>query len=43
MRNRDFADTFTKARDLTASRQLHPGMQRFDEWLAVNASRIPIE
>jgi uncharacterized protein YbjT (DUF2867 family) len=41
--NRDFADTFTKARDLTTSRQLHPGMQRFDEWLAVNASRIPIE
>jgi uncharacterized protein YbjT (DUF2867 family) len=41
--NRDFADTFTKARDLTRARALHPGMQRFDAWLAANASRIPIE
>jgi uncharacterized protein YbjT (DUF2867 family) len=41
--NRDFADTFTKARDLTRARALHPGMQRFDAWLTANASRIPIE
>ena len=39
--NRDFADDFTRARDLTRARALHPGMQRFDAWLAANASRIP--
>jgi uncharacterized protein YbjT (DUF2867 family) len=40
--NRDFADIFTSARDLTKARELNPAMQRFDAWLAANAARIPI-
>lgn len=25
------------------ARSLHPGLQRFDQWLARNAQRIPLE
>ncbi|MCU0621264.1 MAG: NmrA/HSCARG family protein [Gemmatimonadales bacterium] len=40
--NRDFSDDFCRARDLTASRQLVPGMVTFDQWLAANVARIPV-
>ena len=41
--NRDFSREFCAARDLSASRALNPAMQRFDDWLAANKARIPIE
>jgi uncharacterized protein YbjT (DUF2867 family) len=40
---RDFTADYRAARDVEAARRLHPGLQGFDEWLAANASRIPIE
>jgi len=41
--NRDFSEQFCAARDLTRARELYPGMQTFDGWLAENAGRIPID
>lgn len=35
-------EAFTKARDPVAARALHPGLQDFSTWLAVNAARIPV-
>jgi uncharacterized protein YbjT (DUF2867 family) len=40
--NPDCAATFRAARPVTASRDLHPGLKTFDQWLVGNASRIPI-
>jgi len=40
---RDFNADFTRARDIAFARQLHPGLQSFDEWLSKYASRIPLE
>jgi uncharacterized protein YbjT (DUF2867 family) len=40
---RDFNDAFCGARDLAVARSLHPGLQSFDQWLARNAGRIPLE
>jgi uncharacterized protein YbjT (DUF2867 family) len=40
---RDFNAAFCAARDVAASRRLHPALQSFDSWLARNASRIPLE
>ncbi len=39
----DFNDVFCAARDLTLSRSLNPSLQTFEQWLAANKSRIPIE
>ncbi len=39
--NHDFATAFKAARPVEASRELHPGIKTFDQWLAINASRIP--
>jgi uncharacterized protein YbjT (DUF2867 family) len=41
--NRDFSDSFCAARNLDVTRSLHPGVQTFDQWLAQNAGRIPVE
>jgi hypothetical protein len=41
--NRDFADAFCAARSLEASRSLNPELQTFDQWLARNKGRIPLE
>jgi hypothetical protein len=41
--NRDFESDFCGARSLEFSRMLDPSLQTFDEWLAVNGKRIPIE
>jgi hypothetical protein len=39
---RDFNDYYCGVRDVAAARRLHPGLQSFEQWLAGNASRIPI-
>jgi uncharacterized protein YbjT (DUF2867 family) len=38
----DFQDAWCRPRSVEASRELHPGLQSFDDWLAANADRIPI-
>ena len=40
---RDFNDEYCRVRDLDETRALNPSLQSFDDWLAKNASRIPIE
>jgi len=40
---RDFAEVFCASRSVEVSRSLHPGLQSFDQWLAKNASRIPLD
>src|SRR5512136_1783606 len=40
---RDFQQLYNGARDLAFSRSLNPALQTFDEWLAKNKNRIPIE
>ena len=40
---RDFEDYYCGARSLAVSRALNPELQTFEDWLAQNASRIPIE
>ena len=40
---RDFNDYYRASRDVALSRSLNPELQTFDQWLAGNASRIPIE
>jgi uncharacterized protein YbjT (DUF2867 family) len=39
---RDFEQEFVGARSLAVSRELNPGMQTFDQWLAVNKTLIPL-
>ena len=39
----DFGDYFVGIRDLDKARALNPELQTFDEWLAANGSRIPLE
>jgi len=41
--DRDFESVCCGARGLEFSRQLNPALQTFDEWLAENGRRIPIE
>ena len=40
---RDFETQFVGARDLKAVRALNPSLQSFDQWLAKNKARIPLE
>lgn len=40
---RDFNDAFRGARSVEFSRSLNPELQTFDQWLAKNVSRIPLE
>ncbi|HEY9016528.1 MAG TPA: NmrA/HSCARG family protein [Gemmatimonadales bacterium] len=39
---RDFNDYFCGARNLEFSRSLNPELQTFEQWLAVNAEKIPL-
>ena len=39
---RDFERDFCAARDPAVARALHPALQNFEQWLATNASRIPL-
>jgi uncharacterized protein YbjT (DUF2867 family) len=41
--NQEFADAFCAARSVAASRALNPELQTFDQWLARNKGRIPLE
>jgi uncharacterized protein YbjT (DUF2867 family) len=41
--NRDFEAEFTRARSIDLSRRLNPKLQSFDQWLAANKARIPLE
>jgi uncharacterized protein YbjT (DUF2867 family) len=41
--NRDFADVCCGARDRRQTRALNPELQSFDEWLARNRERIPLD
>lgn len=40
---KEFNDAFLGARDVNESRRLNPELQTFDEWLARNKERIPID
>ena len=40
---RDFESDYCGARDLDVSQALNPALQTFDQWLAQNGSRIPLE
>ncbi|MDP1947927.1 MAG: NmrA/HSCARG family protein [Nitrospirota bacterium] len=40
---RDFESVFCGARNLDQSRALNPALQTFDQWLAQNTHRIPLE
>jgi uncharacterized protein YbjT (DUF2867 family) len=40
---RDFNEDFNRMRSVDFSRGLNPELQSFDQWLSVNASRIPVE
>ena len=39
----DFEPQYCASRDLALSRSLNPQLQTFAQWLAANASRIPLE
>jgi uncharacterized protein YbjT (DUF2867 family) len=39
----DFEDYYCGARSIALSRALNPALQTFDQWLAKNKSRIPLE
>ncbi len=41
--NHDFNDVFCGARNLAVSRSLNPSLQTFEQWLAQNKSRIPLD
>ena len=40
---RDFNDYFVTARDVDATRELHPGLQSFAQWLSVHRDEIPVD
>jgi uncharacterized protein YbjT (DUF2867 family) len=40
---RDFETQVVGARNLDVARSLNPGLQNFDQWLAKNRSKIPLE
>ena len=40
---RDFNDEYVAARDLSETRRLNPELQTFEQWLAKNKARIPLE
>ncbi len=40
---RDFESQFVGARDLNVARSLNPALQTFDQWLARNKARIPLD
>jgi uncharacterized protein YbjT (DUF2867 family) len=40
---RDFAEVCNTMRDVARSRRYHPGLQSFDQWLAANAAKIPLD
>jgi len=41
--NHDFADDFCGVRDIDFSKSINPSLQGFDQWLAENKTKIPLE
>ena len=41
--NMEFSEDFQAARSVEFSRTLNPALQTFEDWLAENGNRIPIE
>jgi uncharacterized protein YbjT (DUF2867 family) len=41
--NRDFSEDFCRARSIEFSRSLNPELQTYEQWLAANKDRIPIQ
>jgi len=41
--NHDFSDEFCRARDTELSRQLHPSMLTFRQWIEQNRGNIPVQ
>jgi uncharacterized protein YbjT (DUF2867 family) len=39
----EFEEPFTRSRDVAKARALYPQLQTFDQWLAANAKRIPLD
>jgi uncharacterized protein YbjT (DUF2867 family) len=39
---RDFNDDFRRPRDVERSRSLNPGLQTFDQWVAIHKNQIPL-
>ena len=39
----EFAEELNEIRDVRRSRELNPSLQSFDQWLANNASKIPVD
>jgi uncharacterized protein YbjT (DUF2867 family) len=40
---RDFEEYYTKSRDIELARSLNPELKSFDQWLAENGKKIPVE
>jgi hypothetical protein len=40
--NAEFSDDFCAARPVDFSRELNPALQTLDQWLAANATKIPV-
>ncbi len=40
---RDFNDDYNGIRDIDFSKELNPGLKNFDQWLALNAEKIPLD
>ena len=40
---RDFDDVCNSVRDVQFSKELNPELKSFDQWLAENAQKIPLE
>lgn len=38
----EFDEAFTNARDIKVAKELNPDLQNFEEWVAKNASRLPL-
>ncbi len=38
----EFEEQYCGVRDIDAARALNPGLKSFDQWLAANASRVPV-
>jgi len=41
--NHDFEDYFCKVRDIDISKSINPTLQSFDQWLAENKTKIPLQ
>jgi hypothetical protein len=41
--NRDFEKDVNKVRDIGLSKKLNPELKPFNQWLAENANRIPLD